>query len=226
MRHLFLYGILIGLYACGSSSSNYRNRANLALSKQAPTTVNSANELPECSLDRIEKLIYVRDLDAFKLCLGSTWVDADSTAQIGDIGIKESNSPGEKTAKTIAKSNINLCGEAPNKQCTFEGGKIVQYLDGTIRYTTYSNVKTFYNNIDTVEKIAVSDTKKSSILHQISWTSSQIKIFDDVARNGEKSNIFINFDAEYSKFTIFFDRNKDDNFSLGDEILLQPEIIE
>lgn len=217
MKRIAIIGIPLLAFGCGTADSNHRQKAGYALTQKAATLVNSIDELPRCSPERSNKLIYIKDIDSFKICSNGLWSSVDSADQ-GAEGRQA------VAMKKISGSEFDLCSDSAEMLCYLQGGEFITYADGSKRYTVRVAKKSAALSSSPDDNTLSSDISSSSMDHQKSWENSQVLILPDVTRNSVTSGVWLRFDALAEQFTLYFDANQDKTVSEGDEVLFQADL--
>lgn len=221
MKHIISLGIpLLGI-ACGreAPSTNYRQKAAYDLTQKSATVVSSVKELPACTDERENQLIFVQETDSFRICLKDSWTSPNS-ADLDAVG---------KLAvgmKKIGSSEYDLCSDSTEILCYLAGGELISYADGSAKYNIQVAKKVASLASDPSDSTLSSDISSSSMDHHRSWDGSDLLILPDVSRNSVSSGIWLRFDAKAKQFSILFDTNRDNSVSEGDEVLFQPELVD
>lgn len=208
--------ILSFLFACGSAPENRRGRASIALSQLSAPLVNTSSELPLCDDAKSNELIFVKDKGLFKICQEKTWREvASADAVPTDLRVAE-------IAK-LKSSEFDLCPDAEDVLCYFEGGEYIRYSDGSIKYTARVIRKTSTQNMDDSMRSESSDMLSSQMAQLATSDRSRVKILSDILFKGLTTDVWLNHDSLRKEFFVTVDTNQDGEVSEGDERLFVLE---
>lgn len=216
MKYIAPIFMLAFHFACGSAPENHRGRAPIALSQLSAPLVNTSSELPVCDDAKSNELIFVKDKGLFKICQEKTWREvASGDAVPTDLRVAE-------IAK-LKSSEVDLCPDAMDVLCYFEGGEYIRYSDGSIKYTARVIRKTSTQNMDDSMRSESSDMLSSDMAQLATSDSSRVKILNDVLFKGVTTDIWLTHDARNKEFFVTVDSNQDGEITDGDERLFPLE---
>jgi len=222
MKQYLILAFFLLETACGNApEKNYRKIADYNSGHKQTPLVIKANELPACTEARVNQLIFVKELDVFKVCVNDAWADVDNSSKSGqDL---EPDKP-VSDAKLMSASDVDLCAGLIQIACYFDGGEFITYSDGMRRYKGRIVKKVVSQIANVSGSVDSSDVQTQSMTHLPSWSSSSVQLLTGVTRNSVTSGIWLYFDAAAEQFSLIFDTNLDNTVSDGDEFLFHPDL--
>lgn len=206
--------------ACGSEAPERVNqRGSIDLADHQAALVKTTKDLPRCDRNRLNKIIFVNELSAFKVCRNEVWTDVDSkkASELADTVVE---------ILQIRGSELNLCPSDTNGSCVLDGGEYIRYADGRVKYSARVSRKKNAPIPNAYQTMETQDSWKAKITHESNWPSSEVLLISDVARDGITSGVWLRYNADDRVFSVFFDKNQDGTYSEGDEILEAPELLD
>lgn len=221
MKRFLLLTIPTFINACGSSTVDYRQTTAALKSKQSTVFVETLSDLPACTTEQQDQRVYVKDMDLFRVCIGSTWVSTDSMEPSVNQGVN----PRAVGFAELSPSDSDLCLDLDEVTCTFEGGDVIRYWDGSLRYRVSTKKTMVKNSSNRPEQNLDTETGSLSMHHQSQWDSSTLVIMKQVMRRGLIRDVFLQYEASSDQFAIFFDSHGDGQLSFDDEVLFKPTLL-
>ncbi len=222
MKYVISIASFLFLAACGSEAPErvVNKRGNSTdLMKQQTTLAKAMTDLPTCNKASLNKIVFVHEVSAFKVCRNESWMDVDSTkaSELGNTVVE---------LRQMAGEELNLCGDDPKAgvSCFLEGGEFIRYASGKVKYTVRVARKKATPVANTYTSMETLDASKASVVHEAMWPTSEVLLVPSVTRGGIQSGVWLRYNADTKAFTLFFDKNQDGTFSDGDEILGEPNL--
>ncbi len=221
MKRIIIAGFLLLETACGSppDPSDHRYLAEYAGSIKKSPLVKSMADLPACTPEKLNHLIFVKELDVYKVCLSDSWSDVDTSSKSGQ-NLEPAKPMAE--AKQLLAADIDICSDLMPMACFFDGGQFITYQDGTIKYQARIVKKIVSQVAEDQGQVNSSDSQSQSMVHLPAWPNSSVLLLSGVSRNTVTSDVWLYFDAKVKEFSLIFDTNKDHQVSEGDEFLFHP----
>lgn len=217
MKFIYPLTALASLMACGTAPENQRGRASIALSQISAPLVKSTSDLPLCSAAKVNELVFVKDENLFKICRDQSWRDV----------VSADGAPGDLRVAEVAKfksSDVDLCPDADEVLCYFEGGEYLRYSDGSIKYNARVVRKTSTQNMNDAMRSETSDVLASAMSQFAAVDNSRVKILSAIAFKGVTTGVWLVHDALSKTFSVVVDSNQDDDITESDEWLFQLEL--
>jgi hypothetical protein len=220
MKRFLQLTLPIFINACGPSTADYRQTSAVLKSKQSTVFVETMNDLPACTTEQADQRVYVKDLDLFRVCIGNSWVSTDILEPSANQGVN----PKAVAFAELSPLDSDLCLDQADVTCTFEGGDLIRYWDGSLRYRVSTKKTLVKNSSSRPEQNLDTETGSLSMLHEAQWDSSQLLIMKQVMRLGLIADVFLQYQASSDQFAIYFDSNGDAQLSSDDELLFKPTL--
>jgi len=223
MKNVLIMVLPCFMYACGSPVVDYRHRNAL---RDAQATgiiyVDSLSSLPSCNKDQENQLVYIKDLDLFRVCNGFTWTAADAS----NAGVQNPEANEVLTLKKFVASPVDLCSADPEIACHLSGGDAARYTDGSLKYRAITTRKISKMDPIAQENRESTEYGSASLHHLSNWDTSELIIFRAITRNAVTADVILQYNANTQIFSIFFDNDQDQHVSADDELLFHPTLLD
>ncbi len=220
MKYAFCFAMTFLALACGAPRPELIDlRGSNDMTVQPAALVKTTKDLPKCDRIRRGNIVFVKELNRFQICRADSWGDVNPSqeAELGQTVIE---------LKQFSLSEIDLCPDDAYGACFFDGGEFIRYADGSAKYTARVVRKKSSPIPNAYETMQTSDGTRANVLHSANWPSSEVVLIPSVDRGGINSGVWLRFDAEENRFQIFFDSDKNGSYSEGDEIILEPILVD
>jgi len=186
--------------------------------------VESLQNLPVCTKQQEDQRAYIKDMDVFQICIGNTWVSTDVLEPVVDQGVTQQ---GPKRAVAFAQlmaSEGDFCLDETQEICTFTGGDVIRYWDGSLRYRISITRTKIKNQTSDPTRDLETQSASLSMNHESYWETSEMVVITGVRRQEHVHSILFHYDATLDQFGFYFDTNGDGRRSSEDELLLRPSL--